>query len=107
MKVLRIPLPDWVEETSRISVFAGIECIADYHPRYDQDHVRIKVARCAQCGECCRRREPCPHLIREQGPEEVYCCGLRGERPISCCVDLQPTPDYCSIRHVLVPIEEE
>ena len=112
-KKLIIEIPDWAEGR-KITILAGIECLAIYSPVESSEYVKIKENRCIQCGKCCRWKhgipipyfDPegtgiCDHLVKEVGNNDRWICKIARNRPYSCSSDPPEHYEGCSITHRL------
>ena len=103
---IEIDIPDWCDER-HIRVFAGIEEVA--RRLTGKQHWEIKVSRCTQCGECCKRALEgwakgmkmvdgvrwCEHLIYYANE---YRCDYLIDRPFSCSCGDSAGQEHCNIR---------
>ena len=109
-----IDVPEWAQER-QISIFAGVEMLADYHPLKDPDNIYVKDQRCNFCGDCCRGVNLTKSrmlnsidgqciLLVQRG--DTWICTAHTDRPLSCCRDPNPEDEKnCSITYIKVPIE--
>ena len=95
---IELDLPDWTEER-HIRIFAGLEEVAR---KLHGKPLEIKVGRCQQCGECCKRMAggPCNHLVYSDGHGNHRCKpnGIEYDRPFSCASGDGAGKPYCSVR---------
>jgi hypothetical protein len=102
MKKIEVILPDWVEETRNIYVFAGAELIAI--KELNDSELRVKTNGCNMCGKCCMnvpddweygvKDGNCQHLIQDV---DKYVCSLGSNRPFMCCASDDSEKDFCCI----------
>lgn len=92
---IELDLPEWTEER-HIRIFAGLEEVAR---KLHGKPLEIKVARCSQCGECCKLDE-CPHLVYSEGHKGFLCKpeGSVYRRPFTCASGDNAGQPHCSIR---------
>lgn len=114
MKFPELELPDWVWK-SRLGLFAGMECYAQYNHLVDPDNIFVKETRCNRCMACCSGIEWGKGVRLPRPVVNGYCvhleqshaiCTLAGERPLVCCYDPNIEREFpqCCITHKKVPI---
>lgn len=92
---VNLVLPKWAEER-HIRVFAGLEEVAR---KLHGKPWEVKVARCQQCGECCKL-DGCEHLVYSEG-HKAYLCKPEGSvyrRPFTCACGDNAGQPHCTVK---------
>ena len=95
MKTIKFKIPDFVADSRKIHILAGVESIGYVTP-HDRK-IFVKTSRCSQCGLCCKKVK-CEKLEKEPGDNERWRCSVALNMPYGCLIALPGDIENCSLK---------